>query len=219
MILSNSTYLGMGLAISASIFWTFSAVFLSDASSKIGPYYVNIMRLGMATLFLSAFTGVYILMKGDFNLLVVSWRDVLWLGLSGIAGLAVGDTFYLWSLTLLGPQRATQLLTLGPIVPVILGWVLLGEQLQWVIIGGIIMINAGMRLECLQVLMGHRSIEETRRYAQLTDKTREEEYFTAMSKIERRIKNDDDRHDHELEAILETEKLLTQYREELSEHH
>jgi integrase/recombinase XerD len=81
------------------------------------------------------------------------------------------------------------------------------------------LLNAGMRLECLQVLMGHWSIEETRRYAQLTDKTREEEYFTAMSRIERRNKNDDDRYDHELEAALETEKLLTQYREELSEHH
>ena len=81
------------------------------------------------------------------------------------------------------------------------------------------LLNAGMRLECLQVLLGHRSIEETRRYAQLTDKTREEEYFKAMSKIERRNKNDDDRHDHELEAVFETEKLLTQYREKLSEHH
>ena len=81
------------------------------------------------------------------------------------------------------------------------------------------LLNAGMRLECLQVLLGHRSIEETRRYAQLTDKTREEEYFTAMSRIERGSKNDHDRHHHELEAVLETEKLLTQYREELSEHH
>ena len=81
------------------------------------------------------------------------------------------------------------------------------------------LLNAGMRLECLQVLLGHQSIEETRRYAQLTDKTREEEYFTAMSRIERRSKNDHDRHHHELEAVLETEKLLTQYREELSEHH
>jgi len=81
------------------------------------------------------------------------------------------------------------------------------------------LLNAGMRLECLQVLLGHRSIEETRRYAQLTDKTREEEYFTAMSRIERRIKHDHDRHHHELEAVLETEKLLTQYREELSEPH
>ena len=78
------------------------------------------------------------------------------------------------------------------------------------------LLNAGMRLECLQVLLGHRSIEETRRYAQLTDKTREEEYFTAMSRIERRSKNDHDRHHHELEAVLETEKLLAQYREELS---
>jgi integrase/recombinase XerD len=81
------------------------------------------------------------------------------------------------------------------------------------------LLNAGMRLECLQVLLGHRSIEETRRYAQLTDKTREKEYFTAMSRIERRSKNDHDRHNHELEAVLETEKLLTQYREELSEPH
>ena len=81
------------------------------------------------------------------------------------------------------------------------------------------LLNAGMRLERLQVLLGHRSIEETRQYAQLTDKTREEEYFTAMSRIERRIKNDHDRHNHELEAVFETEKLLTPYREELSEHH
>jgi len=47
------------------------------------------------------------------------------------------------------------------------------------------LLNAGMRLECLQVLLGHRCIEETRRYARLTDKTREEEYFKAMSRIER----------------------------------
>jgi len=81
------------------------------------------------------------------------------------------------------------------------------------------LLNAGMRLECLQVLLGHRSIEETRRYAQLTDKTREEEYFTAMSRIERRNRNGDDRRDHELEKVFETEKLLAEYGEELSEHH
>jgi len=80
------------------------------------------------------------------------------------------------------------------------------------------LLNAGMRLECLQVLLGHRSIEETRRYARLTDKTREEEYFRAMSRIERRNRKGDDRRDHELEAVFETEKLLAQYREELPEH-
>ena len=47
------------------------------------------------------------------------------------------------------------------------------------------LLNAGMRLECVQPLLGHSKIEVTRRYARLTDKTREEEYFKAMEIIER----------------------------------
>jgi integrase/recombinase XerD len=81
------------------------------------------------------------------------------------------------------------------------------------------LLNVGMRLECLQVLLGHYSIEETRRYARLTDKTREEEYFKAMSRIERGGRNGNNRRDHELEAVFETEELLTKYCKELSEHH
>ena len=47
------------------------------------------------------------------------------------------------------------------------------------------LLNAGMRLECLQQLLGHHDIEVTRRYARLTDRTREEEYFRAMAIIEK----------------------------------
>jgi site-specific recombinase XerD len=47
------------------------------------------------------------------------------------------------------------------------------------------LLNAGMRLECLQQLLGHSKIEVTRIYAKLSDATREEEYFKAMAKIER----------------------------------
>jgi integrase/recombinase XerD len=47
------------------------------------------------------------------------------------------------------------------------------------------LLNAGMRLEVLQQLMGHQDIEVTRRYARLTDRTREEEYFRAMAIIEK----------------------------------
>jgi integrase/recombinase XerD len=46
------------------------------------------------------------------------------------------------------------------------------------------LLNAGMRLECLQQLLGHQDIEVTRRYARLTDTTREQEYFRAMAVIE-----------------------------------
>ncbi len=74
------------------------------------------------------------------------------------------------------------------------------------------LLNAGMRLECLQVLLGHRNIEETRRYARLTDKTREEEYFKAMAIIERGDSRGNDRCDPELAAIFEKAELCTEYR-------
>jgi integrase/recombinase XerD len=47
------------------------------------------------------------------------------------------------------------------------------------------LLNAGMRLECLQQLLGHSKLEVTRIYAKLSDATREEEYFRAMAKIEK----------------------------------
>jgi integrase len=70
------------------------------------------------------------------------------------------------------------------------------------------LLNAGMRLECLQQLLGHSSIEMTRRYARLTDNTRREEYFRAMAIIE---KGEPYGHYHrhpELPPILEAKELL-----------
>jgi integrase/recombinase XerD len=70
------------------------------------------------------------------------------------------------------------------------------------------MLNAGMRLECLQQLLGHSNIQATRRYARLTDKTREEEYFRAMEVIEKEGIHGHYQLDPELQAFLEEEKLL-----------
>jgi integrase/recombinase XerD len=46
------------------------------------------------------------------------------------------------------------------------------------------LLNAGMPLQCLQELLGHKSIEMTRRYARLTDNTRRQAYYKAMAIIE-----------------------------------
>ena len=47
------------------------------------------------------------------------------------------------------------------------------------------LLCAGMPLESLQILMGHSDIEVTRRYARLTDRALEKDYFKAMKIIER----------------------------------
>ena len=65
------------------------------------------------------------------------------------------------------------------------------------------LLNAGMRLECVQQLLGHSTIEMTRRYARLTDRTREEEYFRAMAIIERGEINGHYQLDSELQTFLE----------------
>lgn len=74
------------------------------------------------------------------------------------------------------------------------------------------LLNAGLRLECLQQLLGHTNLEITRRYARLTDNTREEEYFRAMSIIERNEKDDRHQLDGELATLLEEEELLGSHR-------
>jgi len=74
------------------------------------------------------------------------------------------------------------------------------------------LLNAGMRIECLQPLMGHTSLDVTRRYARLTDKTREEEYFRAMEVIERGEMDGHYRCDHQIQALLEEKERLTEYR-------
>jgi integrase/recombinase XerD len=74
------------------------------------------------------------------------------------------------------------------------------------------LLNAGMRIECLQPLLGHSSLDVTRRYARLTDKTREEEYFRAMTIIERGEMDGHYRCDHQVQAFLEEKERLTEYR-------
>ncbi len=72
------------------------------------------------------------------------------------------------------------------------------------------LLNAGISLECLRELLGHTSVEVTRRYARLTNKTREKEYFKAMRKIEKGEIDGYYKFDPELQAILKKKKLFSQ---------
>ena len=70
------------------------------------------------------------------------------------------------------------------------------------------LLNAGMRLECLQQLLGHSGLEMTLRYARLTDQTREEEFFRAMARIEGGPSHEPDPLDCQLPPSSQTPELL-----------
>jgi integrase/recombinase XerD len=78
------------------------------------------------------------------------------------------------------------------------------------------MLNAGLRLEVLQQLLGHRSIEITRRYARMSDTTREVEYFKAMATIEKGGTHEPHRVNSELQEVFEEKKLIGSYNKKLS---
>ena len=73
------------------------------------------------------------------------------------------------------------------------------------------LLNAGMRIECLQQLLGHSSLEMTLRYARLSDKTREQQYYKAMAIIEGEPIHEPDKRDHQLPPLFEASQLLTPY--------
>lgn len=70
------------------------------------------------------------------------------------------------------------------------------------------LLNAGMRIECVQQLLGHSSLQMTLRYARLSDRTREDEYFRAMAIIEGDRYDEPNRRDHQLPALPEASQLL-----------
>lgn len=80
------------------------------------------------------------------------------------------------------------------------------------------LLNARMPIQVLEKLLGHTSLEVTRRYARLKDKTKEEEYFKAMAIIERRQRDGAQQCDRELQALLEETQLLPSHDQDLHEH-
>ncbi len=80
------------------------------------------------------------------------------------------------------------------------------------------MINAGMRVEVLQQILGHQDIEMTLRYARLSDQRREEDYYRAMAVIQRGGESDEPyRVSTALQKVFEEKKLLKPYKKKLSE--
>lgn len=70
------------------------------------------------------------------------------------------------------------------------------------------MLNAGLRLEVLQKLLGHLTIDITLQYARLSDISREDEYFKAMAVIEKGGNHEHNRVSLELQAVFEEKKLF-----------
>jgi drug/metabolite transporter (DMT)-like permease len=102
----------------------------------------------MAMTFIKSFLGVLLLAGALF---LVGWESVSslplgWLSLSGLLGIAVGDTFFFAALRRLPAHQLVILMLLAPVVTLLLAFCILGERpglASWI---GIILVLGGVSL-------------------------------------------------------------------------
>lgn len=138
-----SDHYGELAALATAIFWTVTALSFEYASKRVGSLAVNMIRLTFAFLFLGIFT---LIIRGMFLPLDASPHAWLWLSLSGLVGLVLGDYFLFKAYTVLSSRIAMLIMTTVPPMTAIIGWLLLGEKMlplhilgMFLTMGGILM--------------------------------------------------------------------------------
>ncbi|MFP4690700.1 MAG: DMT family transporter [Bacteroidales bacterium] len=130
-------------ALFTAVCWTVTAMAFESASRKVGSVPVNIIRLVMALLLLSLFSWVR---RGFFIPSDATTYNWIWLALSGLVGFVVGDLFLFKAFTVIGSRLSLLIMTLVPPIAAFVGWLLMGETLEWIHIGGMTLTMSGIAL-------------------------------------------------------------------------
>ena len=113
-------------ALATSFFWSVTSVQFTLAGRRVGSPVVNRTRLAVAVLYLSLAHGLLFGRLWPLDAEPFRW---LWLGLSGIIGLVLGDASLFQAFVLIGPRRSMLLMTLVPVITTAIAWLWLGEAL------------------------------------------------------------------------------------------
>ena len=117
-------HLGELAALVTTVFWTITALSFETASKRIGSMHVNLLRLGLATVFLSVFSffhrGLFLPVDADIH----TWT---WLAISGVVGFIIGDYCLFRAFVITGARVAMLMMTLAPVFAAFAAWIILGE--------------------------------------------------------------------------------------------
>jgi drug/metabolite transporter (DMT)-like permease len=128
-------------ALGTASCWTLASIFFTLVGRKIGAFNLNKLRIPVAVVCLG---GILAATGGFAQIGNFSVGDYGWLALSGIIGLVLGDSCYFGALVILGPRRATLLMSAAPVMAALLAWPSLGEHLGWIAWTGIFVTLGGI---------------------------------------------------------------------------
>ena len=129
--------LGCGAALVSSAAWALDPILFRRLGDSMGPTAMNLAK-GIIGVLLLCLPLLYL------GLDPVETRTLVLLGISGILGIALADTFFFMALMRLGARLAILMETLCSVVTVILAVILLGERPGVMIWGGIVLTIAGV---------------------------------------------------------------------------
>ena len=141
-------------ALATSFFFAMTALIFAATGRMVGSQVTNRMRLVFALIYLVILNLILFHEPLPFSADASRW---IWLSLSGVIGLSLGDTFFFQSLVSVGPRLGSLLLSLAPIFGSIIAWVFFGEILSPLQITGIVLALAGIGW----VVMSHQEPPDT----------------------------------------------------------
>ncbi len=132
--------LGEITALITACLWSMSSIAFTEASIRVGPMYVNLTRMLIALILLSA-TLIFLNVKIDLS------TNQIWnLTISGFAGLVIGDTFLFKAFKSIGARISMLVMALVPPISALLAFFFLGESLSILGIIGITVTVFGIAL-------------------------------------------------------------------------
>jgi drug/metabolite transporter (DMT)-like permease len=134
-------FIGELSALATSFFFAMTALIFTQTGRMVGSQVTKRLRLTFALLYLVVLNVILFREPLPFSAESSRW---LWLGLSGIIGLSLGDAFLFQALVSVGPRLGTLLLSLAPIFGSIIAWIFFEEVLSIWEITGILLTLAGI---------------------------------------------------------------------------
>jgi drug/metabolite transporter (DMT)-like permease len=128
-------------ALATSFFFAWTALIFTITSRMVGSQLTNRLRLTFALVYLVILNIILFREPLPFSAESSRW---IWLSLSGVIGLSLGDVFFFQSLISVGPRLGSLLLSLAPIFGSIIAWIFFGEILTALQITGIVLALAGI---------------------------------------------------------------------------
>jgi drug/metabolite transporter (DMT)-like permease len=141
-------------ALATSFFFALTSIIFASAGRMVGSQVTNRIRLIFALIYLVVLNTILFREPLPFSAALSRW---VWLSISGVIGLSLGDTFYFRSLISVGPRLGSLLLSLAPIFGSIIAWVFFSETLTVLQITGIVVALAGIGW----VVMSHEEPPDT----------------------------------------------------------